>query len=231
MKLKKFPIIPILALSAVIAGCGGGGSSTSASAPATSTSTSTSATTTKTTTQKGQEQTTPKQGGGSQRPSGPAPTDPNPLPNQGTSAPAPGVPTSKGGDNSIQTYGTEAPAAERIAVAAAAKAFLDSEADGRWAVACTYLPSSTQRKMTRAAKRSPQIKGGGCAAVLGTMLARAPKPLLRSGSQIHVLSLRVKGSQAFVIYRNAAGKAYNLPLRREGGEWKVAALTGVALVL
>lgn len=57
------------------------------------------------------------------------------------------------------------------------------------------------------------------------------KQLLRSGARIHVLSMRVKEPQAFVIYRNGAGKAYNLPLRREGGQWKINTIAGIALAL
>ena len=63
------------------------------------------------------------------------------------------------------------------------------------------------------------------------LLSRTPRKTLRDGVRIHVLSLRMEGSNAFVIYRNASGRPFNLPLRREGGEWKITAPLGIELAL
>jgi hypothetical protein len=37
-------------------------------------------------------------------------------------------------------------------------------------------------------------------------------------------ALRVNGKQAFAFYHGAKGKDYVIPMEKEGGEWKVAAL-------
>jgi hypothetical protein len=57
----------------------------------------------------------------------------------GSKEAAPGVPTSKGGDNSIQTWGVEAPAALRGRLTALVQEFLDARADADWAEACSFL--------------------------------------------------------------------------------------------
>ncbi len=227
MKLTTAPLLLVFALLAVLAGCGGGSGSTSTTAtPSTATAT----------TQKSQghkERKSSKQSGGAQQKpaAASAPTDPNPLPNQGTKAVAPGVPTVKHGDNSIQTYGVEADAAERIAATRDVKAFLDAEAAKRWDTACTYLSSSLRDRFAQLVKKQPRAVGRGCGAGMAVLFAKAPEAYLRAAAKIHVLSFRSKGPQAFVVYRSGAGKYYNLPLVREGGEWKLTASAGVALVL
>ncbi len=227
MKLVKTipaPIV-ILALLAALAGCGGSGSSTSTTA-----STSTGAATA----QKGGKQKNQKtaKGGGSQqgKTNGTATTDPNPLPNQGAKAVAPGVPTAKHG-NAIQTYGTEGPVTERVQATRFIASYLGTVAAGDWAAACDYLPAAIRHKAASAAKRYPQIKGSGCGAGLGAFLGTPPKALLRASTRVHVLSFRVKGDRAFLIYRNSAGKFYYLSLNRHGGGWQVSSLTGVGSVL
>ncbi len=220
----------LLGIAVSLAGCGGGGGSTSTSI-ATTTAAKPKGHRQKQKQKQKQKQEPSKQGGSqAQKASGAAPTDPNPLPNQGTEAVAPGVPTVKHGDNSIQTYGTEGPAADRVAIAATAQAYLNDLAAGRWAAACSLYPAATQRKMANVVQRSPRIGGSGCGPALGALLVHAPKSLLRSKARIEVVSFRVKGPQAFIVYRNG-GKYYNLPLHREGGQWKITATFGIPLVL
>ncbi len=230
MKLAKSALILVLAVAlpaAAVAGCGGGGSSTSSTTTA-----STATATTQKKAEKQQKQKSSKQGGSRQEQlSGSAPTDPGPLPNQGTKAVAPGVPTVKHGDNSIQTYGTETSATQRIAATRLVKSFLDNEAAGSWDTACGELRSLIRNKLTQLVKRAPASVGHGCAAGMRVLLSKTRPSVFRSAARIHVLSFRSKGPQAFLIYRDGAGKAYNLPLRREGGQWKIGALIGVALVL
>jgi hypothetical protein len=230
MRLKTAPILLTLTPLALLAGCGGGGGSTSTS--------TTISTTTTTTTQRSAAKPEPEQqsagdskGSTSQPASGSVPTDPNPLPNQGTKAVAPGVPTAKGGDNSIQTFGVEADTAERAQVASLLNAYLHAEAAGRWGAACAHLASMLQQKFATLGNSSPASLGKGCAGGIGTLFSKAPKAILHSVVPIHVLSLRVSEPRAFVIYRNGAGKAYNLPLIREGGRWRIAAPLGIELVL
>jgi hypothetical protein len=162
--------------------------------------------------------------------SNPPLTDPGPLPNEGTAAVAPGVPTVKEGDNSIQVFGTEAPSTERVEVAKLIKGYLSAEAMGRWTAACAELSAAVRHQLKQSAKAAG-LKTKGCAGTFAALLSHTPPKTLKDGAQIHVLSLRVKGNQAFVIYRNATGKAFNLPLNRESGQWKITAPLGIELAL
>lgn len=158
-------------------------------------------------------------------------TDPRPLPNEGTKAVAPGVPVARGGDNSIQTYGVEAGSRDRLEVAAVVKAYLGAQAGGRWTAACSDLFAPARKKLEALAEASPSLEGTGCAGAMGAVAGERPRAIRQEAANIQVLSLRLQGTQAFVIYRDGAGKPMNLPLVREGGEWKLDALAGIGLVL
>jgi len=226
-----------LAIAALaLPGCGGGGGEEEKSA-----STATSA---QTTTQSAaapqqpkphqpkQQSTTKPPAAKPKPPSGRPPTDPGPLPNQGTKAVAPGVPTAKGGDNSIQHYGVEAEANERVEVAAIVKAYLEAQAAARWPEACSYLSAEIRHNLEalleRASKGSARVS---CATAMATFFQRAPQAALHAAADIEVLSLRVQGADAFLIYRDGKGTPTEMHMVSEGGEWKVGALIGNTLQL
>ena len=230
MRPAKAPLLLALGLLALLAGCGGGSASTS--------STTSTGATAQVSAAKPRPQRRPKQknsgkpqGAKSQRAGDSVLTDPKPLPNQGTAAVAPGVPTVRGGDDSIQTYGLEAQSADRVRAARLVEAYLGAQAAGRWASACADLSAVIREKLDLAAKGAPNIHVSGCPGALAALLSKTPRATRRRAAQIQVLSLRVKGAQAFVIYRDGEGKPYNLLLRREGAEWKIGSLTGIELVL
>jgi hypothetical protein len=232
----------IAALCLALAGCGGGGDSSTSTATTTQTSTATTQADTtaksapkakpKPETKQSQQQEQPKEPPPAPKPySGPAPTDPNPLPNQGTKRVAPGVPTSHGGDNSVQRFGTEAGSSERIEATQVVQAYLTAQAQGRWSEACSYLTSKVRSGLEALADKAKGKAGSGCEGAMGALLGKVPEAALRKAAEIQVLSFRVQGDQGFVVYRDGEGTPYNLPLDREGGEWKVGALVGVGLVL
>jgi hypothetical protein len=144
---------------------------------------------------------------------------------------APGVPTAKGGDNSVQGYGVEASSAERVRAAAVAAAYLRAQAAGSWARACSYLSASLRSRLGAAPRQGPSGEAG-CAKAISILLAKAPKSVLRRAAHIDVISMRTNGDQGFLIYREAGGGAVaSLPLTLEGGRWKVGSLSGVQLPL
>ena len=67
-------------------------------------------------------------------PTGSAPTGSGSLPNEGTRRVAPGVPTAKGGDNSIQEFGVEGPADDRVQAAVVFQAYLNARLAGDWSL-------------------------------------------------------------------------------------------------
>lgn len=239
------PILGLVLLAGLlaIAGCGGGGSSTSTAARQVSTSAVPTSSDTAQGASPPSANTRPRQS--PQRvparpveresvektsPAG-ASTDPEPLPNEGTSAIAPGVPTVKGGDNSIQAYGVEGESEQRIAATRLVGSYLAALAAGEWEAACARLSAVVQEQLTIAAQRAPKVTDKSCAGALAALGGEASAAERASAAQIHVLSYRVDGNHAFVIYRDGAGGPFNLPLRSEGGRWRVSAVSGIELVL
>jgi hypothetical protein len=158
-----------------------------------------------------------------------APTDPKPLPNQGSDAIAPGVPIVKGGDNSIAEYGAEADSAERIEAAQIAATYLAGQANGEWTEVCSQLWAPVRERLDSLGEQA--TPPGGCAAAMEALLAKKSEAELKSAADIEVLSLRIQGQRAFVIYRDGAGEPFNLPLIDAGGQWKITTVAPIAMVL
>lgn len=170
---------------------------------------------------------------GSQPSTTPQPiTSPSKGGNVGSKAATPGVPIAKGSDNSIQTFGLEASGSERARATAIARAYLGARASKRWVVACSYLAGPLKGQLEALLPRAPSAKAKGCAAAIEAISTGVPASVLRKGATVHVLSLRVKGPRAFLIYRGGGGGTpLALPMAREGGAWKVGALAANPLSL
>lgn len=142
------------------------------------------------------------------------------APRSGSKAAAAGVPTSKGGDNSIQTWGVEGGDAERARVTRIVRAFLDARARRAWRRACRYLAAKQRRTFERLAKG--QSGAEACATGMALLARGVPTAAFAREAAIdEVLSLRRGGGYAFLIYRQADGTVYARAVQREGGAWKV----------
>ena len=195
-------------LALALTGCGGGGgettpASTSAQSPTTARP----------------RQAERRQGSAAAKPS-PQHNGPSerPPPQPGSKPAAPGVPTSKEGDNSIQTYGLEASNAERAQATALVQAYLNARASGNWAKVCSYLAAKPRAEQERFAGGAP------CAKAMASFAAHAQTSILEEEAQIDVLSFRVGGKYAFLIYRRPDG-IWATALTREAGNWKVVSVT------
>ena len=166
-------------------------------------------------------------------PTGPAPTASGSLPNEGTKRVAPGVPTARGGDNSIQEFGVEAPSAERERAARVFQAYLDVHADGEYARACSYMSRPIKQRLSQFGRQAREEGGRSldCAQVMRVFTHGVPKAALRTAADIRVLSMRVEGGQAFLLYRDGGNLPFSVPMNEEGGAWKVSAIAGSALFL
>jgi len=132
---------------------------------------------------------------------------------------APGVPTSSGGDNSIQLYGVEASDAERAKLTTLVQTFLNARATGNWAKVCSLLAAKPRAEQLRFA---PGAKS--CAEAMAFFAKDANPATLKDEAQIEVLSLRVDPPIAFLIYRRSDG-IWATALEREEGQWKVISVT------
>jgi hypothetical protein len=229
-------------LALALGGCGGGDDSAS-------TSSSTSEATAATTSQPSQQSTAAKEEGKSKRSSsqgkqdksstekakgkGPQKQDngsskhPKPVappaissrPIAGSKAPAPGVKTVKGGDNSVQEYGVEAGESERTEAAIALQGYLNARAEEDWSVACSLLARQPTEQLEK-------LSGGkaDCAEVLReTGKGTTSMP----GSTItEVLSFRgggdLPGNSSYLIFTGPPEQTlFSMPMYLQGGAWKV----------
>src|SRR5262249_48604508 len=146
----------------------------------------------------------------------------------GSKAAAPGVPTPQGVDDSIQTYGLEAPSPQRVQASLTLQRYLNAKARSNWGSACTYLSRALQSQLSAMAKGAG---AGDCAATMAAFSANIPSALLRKAAQVKVLSLRAKGDHAYLIYADGEGTVAQFPMVRQGGAWAVGAIAGSALLL
>jgi hypothetical protein len=128
------------------------------------------------------------------------------------------------GDNSIQEYGAEADAKEVDAVTAALRSYLEARASADFAKQCLYLAKATVAPLEEFAGGSSQLKGKGCREILSALESNAPASTLTSTLTGDIASLRIEGKRGFALYHGDEGIDYFVPMVKEGGEWKVAAL-------
>jgi hypothetical protein len=136
----------------------------------------------------------------------------------------------KGGDNSVQEFGSEAEGSEFETAAAALHSFLDARAQGDWAAACSYISKSVVESFEQLAARAKQGGGAGCAAVLEELTNPAAKQAMKEeAARANAGSLRTEGERAFLIYTGADKTVIAMPITNEGGAWKVASPAGTPL--
>lgn len=135
----------------------------------------------------------------------------------------------KGGDNSIQEFGDESDESELQEAAEVVHGFYVSRAEEKWETACSYLAKSNIEQLEQLANQAAQSKGADCATVLKAFTRPLPAEVEREITTVDAGSLRREGEQGFLIYYGAGHVKYAMPLREEGGSWKVTALSGTTL--
>ncbi len=150
------------------------------------------------------------------------------APTEGSESPAPGVKTVKGGDNSVQTYGTEASDSERTEAAIALQAFLNERLEGDWEGVCSALASRARAQIDEFIKQlESQGKDVGCAGTMAILDQGTAQSQLRQEATItEVLSFRgdghVPGNPSYLIFIGPPGSTlYSMPMYFEEGGWKV----------
>jgi len=136
---------------------------------------------------------------------------------------------SKGGDNSIQEFGGESDESELQEAAEVVHGFYVSRAAEEWDKACSYLAKSNIEQLEKLANQSAKSQGADCPTVLKAFTRPLPASVEREITTVDAGSLRHEGEQGFLIYYGAGHIKYAMPLRDEGGSWKVAALSGTTL--
>jgi len=214
------PLACLILLAAVLAaGCGGSGGgsttgSTSAQAPSSSNS------------------SPPTSSGASQagfpsearKPRSSSPSQPGGS--HGDQATGAAAFETKGGDNSIQESGSEGSPSELRDAAATLHRYLDARAAGEWAEACASMAKglTTSLSQLTAGAGGGKGKAPSCAKLLAGLSAGLPPSALHEATVAEVGALRTEGTHGFLLFHGAHGDDYFMPMAREGGEWKVAAI-------
>ncbi len=128
-----------------------------------------------------------------------------------------GTNTAKTGDNSIQTYGTDATGAEKAAVVAAMRSYVGAIADRDFAKVCAAVAVKIRAGLAESDKKCPELL---------EKLIIIPSDEARRAANGTVTSVRVGGGNAFVLFRPAGSDVLNyFVLTVEDGEWKALGLS------
>jgi len=135
----------------------------------------------------------------------------------------------KGGDNSIQDFGEESGESELEEAATSLHDFLVARAEEDWPTACSHLAKTVVQQLEQLASRSGKLSGAGCAGILAALTPPLPAKVQKESTIVDAGSLRTEGEQAFLVYRGAEATVYAIPMKPEGGAWKVGALAATPL--
>jgi hypothetical protein len=134
-------------------------------------------------------------------------------------------------DELVRDYGHAVGGGEQRAVAALLGRFYAAVAAGDGAGACSLLYGPLTRapglyraipKADAPAPGSPLLRGN-CAQV-ATLLFGIERPELAEHGRPQLVEARVSGDRGIAVIGFASAPERQLPLRRDGGTWKVAAL-------
>ncbi len=129
------------------------------------------------------------------------------------------VPT---GDNSIPTYGAEAPPSEQAAATTALRVYLDARAGGEWAAACAHMAATVQKQLgALTGKQEP------CAAAYAKLSSQVSASMLVSPLSGPIAALRVEGDRAFALFYGLHEQQYMMPMVGGGGAWKVSQIEAI----
>ena len=146
-------------------------------------------------------------------------------PEPGTNAVATGVPVQPGGDNSVQVFGAEGAVKEREQAFSTLRAYLQAQAAGEWAKACAQTSEEFKEQLATIVRVSGKEKKNepvGCTATLRVFLGSAPRSDMRRSSEVReLLSFRVEGGYAYVIFKGADGTVRFIAMADDDGKWKV----------
>jgi hypothetical protein len=136
------------------------------------------------------------------------------------------APSAAGGESSpgasIEEYGAAADPGTKATVAAAAHSFFAAMAEGDYARLCADLAAANQQQLRTFLKG--QVRSTGCAGVLKTLVTATAAHEARKAAAAPITSVRVKGTNAFVLFRPKGGVPSYFVMKEEGGSWKASSL-------
>lgn len=131
----------------------------------------------------------------------------------------------KGGDNSIQRFGSEATGSDFDQAAAALHGYLDARAEGEWQQACAHLAPGLAAQMQQlGGAQAKGVEAPSCPQLLASLSGGIPPQVLREAALADVVALRLQGQSGFLLFHGARDTDFFIPMSRREGEWRVAAI-------
>ena len=140
---------------------------------------------------------------------------------------SPSPPPDQSGEKSIEEFGIEAHGARRSAVVAAFKGYLNAIAAEDYGSACAGLAAAVRSSLAHLLP--PKLKASGCERGLPHLLSPSAAPIARRQAEGRVTKLRVHGNRGFVVFHAPGARLYDMPIAREGSDWRVALVAPAVL--
>jgi hypothetical protein len=208
-------VLSVLLLGLATAGCGGDGDKASAPTTAAQQAKQDTATSTnRASTTESSERTTP------------ADTRPSKTSTSGDATDTGSSSSQSSSDsNSLSDY-KPAGSDDTQNATAAVIAFHMALATGNGDKACSLLSSAGRETLTGQLGQVPQLKGKSCGTILKQLTGSYTPQVRANLRNVTVTKLYIDGDSGLAKYRTGKLPLSVLPLQREGGSWKVAALGG-----
>jgi hypothetical protein len=129
----------------------------------------------------------------------------------------------------IATFGREGSDGNRRDAEGSLLAYLGAYEGGDWGSACRYLTAETRAQVLALEETGSGVEGRSCGQLLKLVAKGTPGHGNGRYAIDRVSSLRFKEDAGFAIFAGAGGTVYWMPMRIEGGRWKVIATTPTAM--
>jgi hypothetical protein len=123
---------------------------------------------------------------------------------------------------SLQTFGSSAEGKPEADVVAAFRGYLKDVATGNFAGVCHTLTDANLQQLKEYVAKTG--KEGSCPVLLAELLASQAQPA-RDAAAGEIRQVRLKGTDAIVIFTPRGGKPSWFTMTKEAGRWRVISLT------
>jgi hypothetical protein len=145
---------------------------------------------------------------------------------QTTGGSAPADDEARGGEASIEDFGSEAGGSEKAQIVGAYMSYMNAIAEEDYATACDGLSAAVHASLQQLVSKNV----GGCTVILPKLLAPTAGAVARRQANGEITKVRVEDDRAFVIFRAPGAKLYQLTMVEEDGEWKASTVAASILV-
>jgi hypothetical protein len=151
------------------------------------------------------------------------------IPERTVTRPSASTSRTSEGDGSIQTFGGAGSPSELATVTRFVKAYYAAAGAGDGKRACALLSRSIQRSIAGSLGRAMSPPSKDCARILSLYFAPQAGATDAHIATVAVTGLRVRGNLGYALITTKTIPSGEIPLARESGVWKLAALLGSPL--